>query len=86
MGMFDTVVCRLELPYPKDLRGLKLSEEFQTKDLGQALDHYFIGDKGKLWKVVRGEDGSDNKIAHAINYTVNIYSYCLLYTSDAADE
>lgn len=57
MGLYDTVRCKLKLPFPKD-EGL-LSEfagksiesltSFQTKDLGRGMGNYEIREDGTLW-------------------------------------
>lgn len=53
MGMFDTIRVEYPLPLPKDMGGLTgvRWEEitFQTKDLQNALQDYFIDSKGQLW-------------------------------------
>jgi|SaaInlV_165m_DNA_1040744.scaffolds.fasta_scaffold04721_7 hypothetical protein len=75
MGMFDMVICKLSLPYPKDLQGLIPSEEFQTKDLNNALDSFFIGVKGQLWKFDQKAGGSDEKHKMHITKSINIHTY-----------
>ena len=44
MGMFDHIVCELDLPDGFDPSGI----EFQTKDLGNQLDTYTISSEGRL--------------------------------------
>lgn len=53
MGMFDTLRVEYPLPLPRDLN--ELSEinwrnvDFQTKDLQNALQDYYIDATGQLW-------------------------------------
>lgn len=44
MGLFDTLRCDYPVPDPEFQKA-----EFQTKDLGCALQHYCIDRKGRLW-------------------------------------
>lgn len=52
MGMFDYVKCQYPLPEVKELNDWDIDIqkiEYQTKDMNNALNHYFINENGELW-------------------------------------
>tara|TARA_A100001037_G_C15076403_1_gene601960 strand:- start:316 stop:894 length:579 start_codon:yes stop_codon:yes gene_type:complete len=65
MGMFDSITCEYKLPLPDDqgeLAGHNWGKvDFQTKSLGNLLNHYIIAKDGQLWEsVLRYERSKDS--------------------------
>jgi len=47
--MFDTIICKYQLPQPADPKGYTASDDFQTKDFDCSLSTYEIGLNGQLY-------------------------------------
>ncbi len=50
MGMFDSVIIKYKLPLPNESYGYTGTDQFQTKDLENALDTYELREDGTLWR------------------------------------
>lgn len=49
MGMYDSIVCKYQLPQPEDPKGYTASQLFQTKCFDCSLSTYEIGLNGQLY-------------------------------------
>lgn len=49
MGMYDTIICKYNLPMPENPKGYTGTTTFQTKDFECGLQEYTIQEDGSLW-------------------------------------
>jgi len=100
MGMFDSIECNYPLPLPLEVVDILpdiYDQEFQTKDLENLLDLYYLNEDGRLyWRKRKYEWKDDDSaflkgymdvvdeevIAQDFHGVLNFYCYETVYASE----
>lgn len=87
MGLYDTIYCKASLPLPEDPKDYKGSPSFQTKDLDNRLQEYYIDENNTLfiYKSTYEENGYTKEaklVPVDVTHTINMYDYIADNNSD----
>jgi len=104
MGMFDSIECNYPLPLPLDVVDIMpdpYDQEFQTKDLENLLDLYYLNEDGVLYWRKRKYEWKDDDSAYLKGYmdvveeevipidfhgVLNFYCYETVHEDKASDK
>jgi hypothetical protein len=104
MGMFDSIQCNYPLPLPLDVVDIipdPYNQEFQTKDLENLLDLYYLNEDGVLYWRKRKYEWKDDDDAYLKGYmevveeevvptgfhgVLNFYFYETVHEDESSDK